>query len=153
VKLPNGKLATHEIVKTCVAVAIVPLLDDKIIMVRQFWQACGKVLLEVPAGTLRSGENLEGCAGRELVEETGYVAGRLKRMFRCYVAPGYSSGIVYVYLATGLTQATQNGDGDEFVNVVRIDLATALQKIEGNEIEDAKSISWTLYLKQHLTTR
>ncbi len=149
-KLPNGKIVVREIVRHPGAVAMVPLLGDYIIMVRQFRKACDRVLLEIPAGTLRGGEEPEECARRELIEETGYAAGRLERMFHCFLAPGYSSEIVHVYLATDLSQTEQHVEEDEFIDVVKIDLATALQMIGRNEIEDAKSISGILYLKQYL---
>jgi ADP-ribose pyrophosphatase len=153
VRLQSGKITTREIVKHPGAVAVIPLLGDKIIMVRQYRYATSKILLEVPAGTLREGEEPEECARRELLEETGYLARRLKLMFQCYVAPGYSSEIVYIYLATQLSQQTQDPEEDEFIEVVKIDLSGVLQMIRRNEIRDAKTIGGILYLDRYLALK
>ncbi len=152
VRLPTGRLAVREVVKHRGAVAIIPLLGERLVMVRQFRQACGKTLLELPAGTLRLGESPKECARRELVEETGYVPRRLKKLLHCYVAPGYSSELVHIFLATDLSKTAQNVEEDEVIQVVNIDLSTALQMIERNEIEDAKSIAGILYFQTYLTS-
>lgn len=152
VRLPTGRLTVREVVKHRGVVAIIPLLGERIVMVRQFRQACGKTLLELAAGTMRLGESPKECACRELVEETGYVPRRLKKLLQCYVAPGYSSELVHIFLATDLSKAVQDLEEDEFIRVVKIDLVTALQMIERNEIEDAKSIAGILYFKKYLHT-
>ena len=66
-------------------------------MVRQFRQAAGEALLELPAGTLEAGEDQFDCVVRELKEETGYRANKLTPMFRSYLAPGlFQRNAVYV---------------------------------------------------------
>src|ERR1035437_3206634 len=92
VRLPNGKEATREIVVHRGAICAVPLIDhENIVMVRQFRQAAGEALLELPAGTLEPGEDQFACVVRELKEETGYRSNKLTPMFKSYLAPGYSS--------------------------------------------------------------
>ena len=119
-------------------------------MVRQYRHACGKTLLELPAGTLHPDEAPNEGARRELIEETGYVPGRLQRILHFYVSPGHCSEEVYLYLATDLSPALQNLEADEVIHVVKVDVATALHLIERNEIEDAKSIAGILYLTTYL---
>jgi ADP-ribose pyrophosphatase len=150
VRLPNGTLTVRETVKHRGVVTMLPVVDEAIIMVRQFRYACGKTLLELPAGTLNPGEIPEDAARRELVEETGYVPGQLKLLLQFYVSPGYCSEQVYLYLATDLSHAVQDLEADEVIRVVKVDLATALHLIERNEIEDAKSIAGILYLSKYL---
>jgi ADP-ribose pyrophosphatase len=150
VRLPSGTLAVRETVKHRGVVAMIPVIDKAVIMGRQFRHACGKTLLELPAGTLLPGEAPDEGARRELVEETGYVSGRLQRILHFYVSPGHCSEQVYLYLATDLSHTEQNLEADEFIHVVKVDMATALRLIERNEIEDAKSIAGILYLTKYL---
>jgi hypothetical protein len=79
VRLPNGNTARREIVEHRGAVAIVPLLDhETVLLIRQYRQAVGETLLEIPAGTLEPDEPPDACARRELQEETGYTARQLR---------------------------------------------------------------------------
>lgn len=141
VRLPNGRETTREIVVHRGAVAVVPLIDtERIVMVRQFRQAAGEVLMEIPAGTLEPGEDPAVCADRELQEEIGYKAEELSLMFRSYLAPGYSSEMLHTYLARGLVKASAERDPDEFIEIVEAPLDDAVGMIETGEIKDAKTI-------------
>jgi len=141
VELPDGKRSQREIVEHRGAVAVVPLLDAReVVMVRQYRQAAGEVLIEIPAGTLHPGEEPEVCAQRELIEETGYAAREMKHLFSSYLSPGYSNEKLHTYLATGLYKEHRQRDEDEFVEVVRVELDDVLEMILRGEIKDAKSI-------------
>lgn len=141
VRLPDGRVSTREIVEHKGAVAIVPMLEkDKIVMVRQYRQAAGRMLLEIPAGGLEIGESPEDCARRELAEEIGYDPGKLTLLFDSYLAPGYSSEKLHTYLAEDLRPKTGECDSDEFIEVITVGLNEALKLIESREIADAKSI-------------
>jgi len=141
VELPGGRHTTREVVELRGAVAIVPLIDSyTVVMVRQFRQAAGEVLLEIPAGTLEVGEDPDDCAARELIEETGYRAGTLDKMFKSYLAPGYSSEMLHTYLATNLEKDIAAPEADEFLEIVSVKLDDAVAMIETGEIKDAKSI-------------
>ena len=159
VELPDGRVSTREVVEHRGAVAVVPILDtDRIVMVRQFRQPVGEVLLEIPAGTLAPGEDPDDCALRELAEETGYRAGELRKLFSSYLAPGYSSEMLHTYLATGLSkpvlskvEATEaNTDADEFVEIVVVRFSDAVGMISSGEIRDAKTICGVLMAQRVL---
>jgi len=141
VELPNGRTTTREVVEHKGAVAIVPMLDhEKIVLVRQFRQPAGAVLLEIPAGTLDKGEDPADCARRELVEEIGYFPEKLTEMFHSYLAPGYSTEMLHTFLAEDLRKARENRDLDEFIEIVPVNLRDAVEMINTGEIMDAKSI-------------
>jgi len=140
VKLPSGKLYTRELVEHPGAVALIPILEDKVILIRQFRMATGKVIYELPAGTLKEGEDPDACARREIVEETGYKAGRLERFFQCYLAPGYSTELMHFYVATELKAGPQHLDEDEVIRVYPTPLEEALAMVRRNEIIDAKTV-------------
>ena len=154
VRLPNGNVATREIVVHRGAIAAVPLIDhEKVIMVRQFRQAAGETLLEIPAGTLEPGEDPFAAVVRELGEEIGYHSNKLTPMFRSYLAPGYSSEMLHTFLAEELVKTQAHTEPDEFIEVVEVPLAEAVEKILLGEIKDAKSICGILMAQRFLADR
>jgi len=154
VELPDGRHAVREVVEHRGAVAVVPLLDaSRVVMVRQYRQPVGQVLLEIPAGTLDKGEDAEECARRELAEEVGYSAGRLTRMFSTYLSPGYSDEMLHTFLAEDLTPAHAETDEDELVEVLTADLDDAVKMIRTGEIRDAKTVCGLLMAQRLLSGR
>jgi ADP-ribose pyrophosphatase len=121
-----------------------------VVLVRQYRDAAGSALLEIPAGTLNPGEAVEVCAHRELAEEIQYKAGRMITLFASYMSPGYSSEKIHTYLALDLTPAEGQADEDEFLDIVTMPLAEAIRLIGTGGIEDAKSISGLLYAEKYL---
>jgi ADP-ribose pyrophosphatase len=145
VRLPDGNLSKREIVQHPGAVAIVALdSDQNVLLVRQFRLAANKILYEVPAGTLEPGEAPDICAERELQEEAGHKPGKLEALGGFFVAPGYTTEYIHLFLATELAEAVLDGDDDEFIEAERIPLAEALVMIERGEIVDGKTINGLL---------
>jgi ADP-ribose pyrophosphatase len=140
VEFDDGTSAIREIVEHRGAAAIVPLLDGKLILVRQFRYAASSELLEIPAGTLEPGENPEVCARRELEEETGYKCGKLRKILECFVAPGYSTEKIHFYLATELQRSEMLTEDDERIKVEVVTIADAIEKVRNGEIRDAKTV-------------
>lgn len=139
--LPDGREAKREIIEHKGAVAVVPLLDTtKVVMVKQYRQPAKDILIEIPAGTMDKAETAEACANRELIEETGYSAGKLTKMFSTYLAPGYSEEMLHTFLAEDLTPAKAELDEDEFVEVITVELDEAAEMIRTGEIKDAKTV-------------
>ena len=151
VRLPNGEQAKRELVRHPGAVAIVPLDDaQNVMLVRQYRMAAAKVMLEIPAGTLKPDEEPELCAERELQEEVGSRPGKLERIGGIYVAPGYTTEFIYLFLATDLQESRLNMDDDEFIEVERVPLPEAVAMIERGEIIDGKSIAALLIVARRL---
>lgn len=145
VRLPDGTEAVREVIRHGGAVAVVPLHDDgQITLVRQFRLPAGIALLEIPAGTLEPGEDPHDCAVRELQEEVGLFPGRLTRIGGIFLAPGYSSEYIHLFVATDLRPSTLQGDDDEFLEVVRMPFGELLELIDRGEMEDAKTITAVL---------
>lgn len=141
VRLSNGLTAMRELVQHPGAVAVVPLdAEGNVLMVRQYRIAARRVMLEVPAGTLGLNEDPGDCAVRELQEETGYRAERFESLGGIFVAPGYTTEFIHLYLATDLVESRLPGDEDEFIEVDRVPLAEAIAMIDRGEIIDGKSI-------------
>jgi ADP-ribose pyrophosphatase len=151
VELPDGKQAKRELIRHPGAVAIVALdSDQNVLLVRQFRIAAGKILSEIPAGTLNPEEAPDVCARRELQEETGYLPEKLEALGGFYVAPGYTTEFIHLFLATNLTASRLAGDEDEFIELDRVTIPEAVAMIERGEIIDGKSISGLLRVARRL---
>jgi ADP-ribose pyrophosphatase len=150
-RMPDGRETSFDIVEHVGSVIILPLdADGNLIFVRQYRHAAGLDLVELPAGTLDKGEAPEDCATREVREETGMAAGKLESLGGFYLAPGYSTEYMYVYLATDLRHNPLEADADEFLTVERFPLSEALAMSERGEIQDAKSLAAILLARKHL---
>lgn len=152
VRFPDGSTGELELIRHSGASAIVPVLgaahdpDPDIVLIRQFRYAAGGEIFEIPAGRPdRDGEPWEDVAARELEEETGWVAGRLRRLNTIYTTPGFTDERIHIFLATGLARGTANLDTDEFVRVVTLPLSHVLDAIGDGRIIDAKSVAGLLY--------
>lgn len=151
VRLPNGKQAKRELIKHPGAVAIVALDEaQNVLLVRQYRLAADRMLLEIPAGTLNRAEDPLVCAERELQEEAGYFPGKLESLGGIFVAPGYTTEFIHLFLATQLRESRLDMDDDEFIEVSRVPLTEALAMVDGGEIIDGKSISGLLKAARRL---
>jgi len=150
--LPDGKKAIREIVEHQGAVAAVPLLPGReVILIRQFRKPVEEVIYEIPAGKLEKGEAPRSCAERELEEEIGYRAGKLKKLLSYYPSPGFSSELIHLFLATDLEKKQQNLESDEFLEPVVLKFNEALKMIEEGTIRDGKTITGLLLARQFLS--
>ncbi len=139
---PDGRETKFEIIEHGGSVILVPLDEaGNLLFVRQYRHATGGKLLELPAGTRDGDEPFEECAAREIREETGMEAGKLQKVGEFYLAPGYSTEFMVVYLATELKHNPLEADDDEFLEVEKMPVAEAIRRAERGEIPDAKSLA------------
>jgi ADP-ribose pyrophosphatase len=137
----NGIEYKREIVVHHGSAVIVPVFDDgTVALVRQYRHAAGKYLLEIPAGTLNDGEDPEAGAIRELEEEIGVTAAKVKKLTEFYVSPGFLTEKMHLYMATGLTETQQRLEEDEILSIERYSFPEAVKMIESDEIVDAKTM-------------
>lgn len=141
---PDGDVFERDVVRHPGAVAVVPLHDDgTVTLVRQFRAALDDELLELPAG-LRDvpGEPEIETAARELAEEVGLAAAHLELLVTFHNSPGFCDEVVFVFLGTGLTEATHAPQGIEehAMTIERMPLAHALSMVRDGRITDAKTI-------------
>ncbi len=147
VKLPTGLITSREVIEHPGAVGIVALTGEKeVVLIRQFRQATGEVLWEIPAGKLEEGEDTRECAVRELKEETGFTAEYWQEITSFYTSPGFTDEVLHLYFARGLKAGEQCLDPGEFINIHLIPLSEALSKVKQGEIHDAKTIVGLLWL-------
>ncbi|WP_265444470.1 NUDIX domain-containing protein [Acetivibrio straminisolvens] len=141
VLLPNGKEASRDVVLHPGASVVIPINDNnEIYMVRQYRKPVEKELLELPAGKLDKGEDPGVCAKRELKEETGLEADKIKHILSFYSAPGFTNEILHIYAAVGLHEGEACADEDEFISTKKVPVDKLVEMVLNHEITDAKSI-------------
>ena len=152
VRLPDGKSATREYIVHPGAVVVVPLLDDgRVAMVRQYRYPIERVMTEFPAGKLDAGEDPLFCGQRELQEETGYTAREWAHAGAMHLAVAYSTEIIHIYFARGLTVGNQQLDHEEFVELTTATPAQLLDWCRDGTVSDAKTLTCTLWLQNVLS--
>ena len=150
-KTPDGRETKLEIIEHGGSVVLVPVdHEGNILFVRQYRHATGREILELPAGTRNGEEPYEDCAAREIREETGMEAGRLQKVGEFYLAPGYSSEFMAVFLATDLKHNPLDADEDEFLQVETIPVKEVSARFERGDVPDSKSLAAWLLAKPFL---
>ncbi len=153
VELPkrSGGTIRREVVVPANAVVVLPLLDEQtVVLIRNERFAVGQTLWELPAGTLEAGEDTALCAGRELLEETGYAASEVTRLIEFYPSPGFCTELLTAFLARGLVFRGQDLDETERITTEAIPLNESIQMVRDNRIRDAKTIATLLYYQTFL---
>lgn len=153
VRLPDGSESEREVVRHPGAAAVLPLfrIDDSpetrgsVLLLRQYRHAVRKRIWEVPAGTLEAGESPRACAVRELREETGLEAERLRRLPALFTSPGFTDERVHLFVASGLREGRASPERGELIETERLPLRRALEMAEEGEIEDAKTVCLLLW--------
>lgn len=150
-KTPDGRDTKYEIIEHCGSVIIVPVdANGNLLFVRQYRHAAGLDLLELPAGTRDGDEPFEDCAAREIREETGMEAGKLLKIGEFYLAPGYSTEFMVVFIATDLRHNPLEADDDEFLEVEKLTLKNTMKLVKDGKMLDAKTLAALLLAKSHL---
>ncbi len=142
VRLPNGRVVGIESVKHPGASCVVPFLSkDKIILIRQYRPVVDDYIWELPAGTLKKGEKPLQCAKRELEEEIGYSAGRIKLAGFIYTTPGFSNEGIYIYRAESLKKVDVMPEDDEVLVAKVFGIEEARRLFKNRKIVDSKTIA------------
>ena len=140
VLLPDGKESMREVVIHGGGSAVFCEEGGKVLMVKQFRYAYGEEVWEIPAGKVNAGEDPMETAFRELEEECGVKAEKMELMFSVYPSPGYTSEIIRIYRASGITAGKKNPDEDEFLSAQWIEKPRLKEMIKSGEIKDSKTL-------------
>lgn len=123
------------------AAAVVPFLSDReILLVRQYRYALGRETLEIPAGKLDPSEKPEECAGRELLEETGYEAGSLTLLYTYAPAIGYSNELIHIYAGRNLRKLQNEIDQREISSIESFTVEEISSMIREGRVIDGKTL-------------
>lgn len=151
IRMPDGRQTTREIVEHSPCVAIIAVdAAENILLVRQYRRPAEKELLEIPAGGIDPGEDLETAVKREMAEETGFMPQKVVRLGGFYSAPGFCTEYLYLYLATDLVPHRLHAEDTESISLVKVTLSEAIDLIMSNTICDSKSIAGLLTYREYL---
>ena len=149
IRMDDGREASLEILEHAGSVVMVPVdSDGGIWFVRQYRHAAGREMLELPAGTLETGEDPATCANRELREEIGFRADRLERLGGFFLAPGYATEYMHVFLAKELHPDRLPGDADEMLapeKHTRIEVETMFDDGVWEDAKTAAALAMALH--------
>lgn len=141
VRLMNGELARREYLDHPGAVAVVAIpKTGQIVMVGQYRYPVRQTTWEIPAGKLDKGEKPETCARRELEEETGFKAGRLRKLMSFWPTAAFANEVIHIFVADKLTKGHANPDEDEFLSCQIWPLKKLYRLIARGQIKDSKTI-------------
>ncbi len=142
VRLPDNREGEYNLVRHNDSVTILPLdSEQKVWFVSQFRMGPEKTLLELPAGVMHDKEDPRECALREVREEIGMAAGKMEHLGSVYLAPGYSSELNHIFLASELFPSPLEQDDDEFLEVQKIPAADLPALAREGKIQDSKSLA------------
>jgi ADP-ribose pyrophosphatase len=128
------------------AAVILPMIDaDHVVMIQNERPIEDQPLWELPAGTLEPPEPPAISAGRELIEEAGYKAGKIELLTKFYASPGICTEMMHCYLATNLTAVGQQLEPNEKITVKVLPLNEAIEMIRNGQIIDGKTVGALLY--------
>lgn len=140
VSLDNGRTAVREYVQHSGGVAIVPVVNHSVILIRQFRIAIERELIELPAGRLEPGEEPIACAARELEEEIGYRPKQLIPLASYFSSVGFTDERMHIFLAPELEKARLKLEADERIREVIMPIEVIREKLDAQVFEDAKTI-------------
>jgi ADP-ribose pyrophosphatase len=150
VELSNGHTAAREIVEHPGAVGILAWDGARLALVSQWRHAAGRVMLEIPAGTLDPGESPRSTAERELGEECGLTAEDWEQGPSFFTAPGFCTEHLTLFLATGLREDAFESPEDEELELSWLTLAEAVAAVDDGRVIDAKSVAGILWLSHRM---
>jgi 8-oxo-dGTP pyrophosphatase MutT (NUDIX family) len=147
ITLPNGGELAAEIVRHPGSVVLIPVTDSgDLLLVRQYRHPIGRWVWELPAGTLKRGEDIEHAAIRECHEEIGLIPSRIEHVGAFYPSPGFCDEIMHFFKATGLRAPTAEDeaahqDEDEDLEPRPFSRAEVAAMMASGEIVDMKTLA------------
>ena len=150
VLLPNGENAIREFVHHKSAVAILPVVNNEVLLVKQFRTGAKDFVIEIPAGLIEEGEDPTETAIRELQEEVGYIPNTINFIGKYFLSPGFCDEVIYLYYTDDVEESKLPLDEDEFIEIIKLPIENIQDFInDKSNILDMKTIlSLTYYLNK-----
>ena len=143
---PGNVQAERDIIVHPGSVVVMPIFKEgRVLLIRQYRHTVGEFLWELVAGRKEPNETPVAAARRELLEETGYTARRLRKLMRIVPTPGFVKEWMWIFAAEGLTEGAAQPEEDERITPRIFTLKQAEKMIERGALRDAKSICGILY--------
>ena len=148
VKLPNDLNLDYYWVDKIPVVIILPVISDKIVMVKQYRYPIRTDSLEVPAGHLWPDEDPKECALRELKEETGFTAGKMDKILEYHPSTEYSTQVYHIFIAEDLKEGETAREKYEFIDMEILSVKSVIDKILNGKITCGRTITAVLLARQ-----
>ncbi len=149
VQVHSGKTKVREYTKHPGAAAVIPILPDgRIGLIRQYRYPTDQIHIEVPAGKIDPGEEVETTAKRELQEEIGYIPQKLTYLTKINTCIGFSDEIIWLYLGEHLKNVENHEMGDESIEFYPVSYKKAVELVWAGQISDVKTIISILWLEK-----
>ncbi len=117
-----------------IMVAVTP--SGNVILEKQFRPPMGRDVLELPAGLVEADESMDAAAGRELIEETGWSAGKIEFLAEGPISTGASTEALKAYLCTDLTfVGKKGGDDNEIIEVFEVPISQAQEYLRNAQLK------------------
>jgi ADP-ribose pyrophosphatase len=143
---PGGMRVERDIIEHPGSVVVLPIFSDgRVLLIRQYRHSVGEFLWELVAGRKEPNETPARAARRELIEETGYTAKRLRKLMRIVPTPGFVNEWMWIFAAEGLKEGTAQPEEDEKITPRIFTLKQVDTMIQRGTLRDAKSICGLLY--------
>lgn len=151
---PSGVEATRDIIVHPGSVVVLPVLPDgRIVLIRQYRHSVEQYLWELVAGRRDGQESFVAGARRELKEETGYTARRMRLLLDLFPSPGFLRENMAIFLATGLTKGEAEPEADEKITETIVTLREAERWIRSGKIRDGKTVAGILYYAKYFAKK
>ena len=131
------------------AVLIIPILDKKIIFIKEYAAAVDDYMLTLPKGKIDSNETIYQAADRELQEEIGFKSNKMKFIKEIYLAPGYIDHVTYMMLAESLKPSSLIGDEPEDLEIIQVEIPRISTFLEKNKIIDSRVYAAVNYIQNN----
>jgi ADP-ribose pyrophosphatase len=153
VRTMDGRETTREVVEHGAVIGVVAVDNEgNVLLERQYREATGKELLEIPAGGIDPGEDPETAVIREMQEETGFRPGKVVRLRGFYLSPGFCNEYLHLYLATDLEPGRLYAEDTPGIEVVKVPLAEIPALVASGNVEDAKTVAGLLFYLEYRKT-
>jgi ADP-ribose pyrophosphatase len=148
---PGGVQVERDVIVHPGSVVVLPIFKDgRVLLIRQYRHSVGEFLWELVAGRKEPNESPVAAARRELIEETGYRAKRLRKLMRVVPTPGFVNEWMWIFAAEGLADGEAHPEEDEQITPKIFTVTQAERMIQRGTLRDAKSICGILYYLRFL---
>jgi ADP-ribose pyrophosphatase len=146
VTLPTGHTLDMEVIRHPGSVVLIPVpAPGQVILIRQYRYTLDRYIWELPAGSLKPGEDPDAAAVRECEEEIELVPGRIERLGAFYPTPGFCDELMIFYRCTELGApspgSTAQKDEDEDIEPRTCTVEKARRMIATGEVVDMKTVA------------
>lgn len=148
----SGKIIEPLILEYGTWVTIVALTKrQEVLLIKQYRHGAGKILLELPGGSVGINEQPIIAAKRELLEETGYISDNFIEVGRVSPNPASHTNLMHAYLALDVEKVgNQSLDETEEIEVFPTPLDRVILMVKNGELLQSLHVSAFFFALYHL---